>query len=106
MFNPFSRNSSKGDAHQQRQKGIEKLSVLQNKQDTFIALKKLENNLYNQCFKKCLKLDDQLLQDEERDCLTNCNSKIVQFLQISKENFSNVEQNIQVLKKGIQGQSV
>ncbi|EAR93773.1 Tim10/DDP family zinc finger protein (macronuclear) [Tetrahymena thermophila SB210] len=103
MFNPFSRKDSKGEAHQNRQKAIEKLSVLQNKQDAFIAIKELEHNLYKHCFKKCLKLDDQLFQDEERDCLTNCNAKIAQFLQISKDNFSNVEQNIQVLKQMVKG---
>lgn len=80
--------------------------MLNNKLVAFTEIKQLENNLYNHCFKKCLKLDDNIFSDEERECLSNCNGKILRLFEISHHDFSSIEQNIHILSKGLQGKDL
>lgn len=46
-------------------------------------LKVMDNAFSKICMNKCLNYQNDILEDNERNCLENCQSKLTKFLQIS-----------------------
>jgi len=57
-------------------------------------MKIVENKFYLHCTKKCVNFDVDLLDEKEETCLKDCNRKIEAFLKIAKNNFKNIEDNL------------
>ena len=47
--------------------------------EIYIAAKELEGNSYKKCIKACCKLDNDLFENGEKDCLESCYRKIEKF---------------------------
>ena len=54
----------------------------------------MENHFYLQCSLQCSNLGDDLLNDGERDCLSQCNRKISKFLAVAKAQFKDTDDEI------------
>jgi hypothetical protein len=61
----------------------------------------LENHFYLKCTNYCSDYHDDLLNDKERTCLSDCNKKIRKFVQIARKQFADYEDDIKSVQKMI-----
>jgi len=53
-----------------------------------LKVKELENSLYMHCMRECCNLNDDLVFDKEKNCLENCNSKLMKIREVLKKKYS------------------
>jgi len=53
-----------------------------------IKVKELENSLYIRCMKECCNLGDDTVYEKEKNCLENCNSKLIKFREVFQKTYS------------------
>ncbi|CAD8136808.1 unnamed protein product [Paramecium pentaurelia] len=57
----------------------------------YIQMKQIEDFFYEQCTNQCIDIQNEWMNDKERQCLTDCNSKITKFVKIAKDNYANID---------------
>ena len=70
-----SKKQDQEDALKDAQRQKEMLLMLQ----IHITAKELEGHFYKKCIKTCCKLDNDLFENAEKDCLENCFKKMEKF---------------------------
>jgi hypothetical protein len=74
-----------GSRQEQEAEQRMKLDQLRKIIQTYLTVKQLENSLYMTCVKKCVNIEDDLLNDKETSCLKDCHQKISLYMKIAKE---------------------
>jgi len=52
-----------------------------------VKVKELENSLYQLCMKECLNFNEDGLAEREKNCLENCNAKLMKFREVFKNTY-------------------
>ncbi len=102
-----SNNPSNGPQNQSRRrltpeeeaKIREKAQFAQNLLIAFFEIKELEKKISNKCLDSCLTFEESALEDNERECLKNCASKITPFMKLAKNILKENDQNLTDLEE-------